>query len=343
MSRVLLGLLILVLLTTMCGCTNTIPRESISTQLSVASPVPSATPTLFAPWPTPTATSAVEAESTVLPLAPPPQASAPTPGGGAVGVIASSTSVARPVDPSLGDLWIRPADGMAMVFVPGGTFRMGRSESDPDAALDERPQHTVTLDGFWIDQTEVTNAQFTAFLNQNGNRGQRGQKYIELGKGYVRIRQNGDMYETTSAAANLAVVMVTWFGADAYCRVVGGRLPTEAEWEYAARGAAGQLYPWGSDPPSCDLANFGNCSRAADAVGVRPKGASWCGAQDLAGNVWEWVGDWYGRYPGASQQNPTGPSAGFIRVIRGGGWHSTAQQLRTTFRLSDTAPGNGNG
>jgi len=332
-----------VLLAAACGSTDSPPREPPAMQLPVTSLAPGMTPTFGSPRPTPAATSTVEAEPTLSSLMPAAQAPTPTPGGDAAEAVAPSTAAVPPVDPSLGDAWMRGADGMVMVFVPGGTFRMGSSEDDLGAAFDERPQHSVTLDGFWIDQTEVTNAQFTAFLNQASNRGDRGRKYIELGKGYVRIRQAGQAFETTAAAVDLPVVMVTWFGAEAYCKAVGGRLPTEAEWEYAARGPAGLAYPWGNDPPSCDLANSGNCNRAPVAVGAQPKGASWCGAQDLAGNVWEWVGDWYGRYPGSSQQNPTGPSTGSIRVLRGGGWHSTDQQLRTTFRLSDTAPSNWNG
>jgi formylglycine-generating enzyme required for sulfatase activity len=233
---------------------------------------------------------------------------------------------------ALADTWIRPADGMAMVYVPGGTFPMGSAEDDPEAVPDELPQHMVTLDGFWIDQTEVTNAQFVQFLNEHGNSDSGGPRMIVLDEGYTQISQVGNQFVTTEAALERPVVMVTWHGAASYCQWAGGRLPTEAEWEYAARGPEGNHYPWGNAPPTCDLANHGTCVGVPLQVGSRPAGASWCGALDLAGNVWEWVTDWFGPYPDLPQGNPTGPAAGNVPVLRGGGWHSPPWEVRAAYR-----------
>jgi len=226
----------------------------------------------------------------------------------------------------------RTTDGMVMVYVPGGTFPMGSTEEDPAATLDELPQHMVTLDGFWIDQTEVTNAQFVQFLNEHGNIGLQRVKMIILDQGYTQISQVGDQFVTTEAALDLPVLMVTWHGAATYCQWAGGRLPTEAEWEYAARGPEGNIYPWGNDSPTCDLANYGDCSRVAVRVGSRPAGASWCGALDMAGNVWEWVSDRFGPYSSLPQEDPTGPASGKVPVLRGGGWHSPRWELRASYR-----------
>ena len=234
--------------------------------------------------------------------------------------------------PALGDTWARPTDGMVLVYVPGGTFPMGSAEDDPEAVPDELPQHAVRLDGFWIDQTEVTNGQFVRFLNDQGNSGEEGTPMIVLDQGYTRVSPIGDQFVTTDAALDWPVLMVTWHGAASYCEWVGGRLPTEAEWEYAARGPEGNLYPWGNAPPNCDLANYGDCSRVAVRVGSRPAGTSWCGALDMAGNVWEWVNDWFGPYSGQPQDNPSGPASGEIPVLRGGGWHSPRWELRAAYR-----------
>ena len=229
-----------------------------------------------------------------------------------------------------------------MVYVPGGTFQMGSDESDPDANPDELPQHPVTLDGFWMDQTEVTNAQFVAFLNAHGHLGERGRKMIEMERGYCQIKQEEGVYQV-GGAAHHPVLMVTWFGADTYCQWVGGRLPTEAEWEYAARGPESHLYPWGDDAPNCERARYGDCARSPMPVASLPDGASWCGVLDMAGNVWEWVADWFGRYPSGHQENPSGPASGSFRALRGGGWHSPRWEIRATFRLHDTPPTGYNG
>jgi formylglycine-generating enzyme required for sulfatase activity len=244
-----------------------------------------------------------------------------------------------------------------MVYVPAGTYQMGSNEAEIDDLLTqcdkpsifcnrklfepETPPHTVTIDHFWIDQFEVTNAQFVAYLNEFGNWREGGGAVIRFGRSYCRIQEGDGDYWVTEDAASHPVVMVSWYGAEAYCQWVRGRLPTEAEWEYAGRGPEAYTYPWGNDPPTLELTRFNSGSTVS--VGGYPDGVSWCGAYDMAGNVWEWTADWFGRYPTWLQENPTGPATGTIRVLRGGGWHSPWQQIRLTFRLHDTAPSSYNG
>jgi formylglycine-generating enzyme required for sulfatase activity len=300
-----------------------------------------------APVAGPTARPAVSTVATDLPTGPPataPEATAIPPTTAPAPTLRPTYSGPEPpAQAALGETWLRPTDGMIMAYVPAGTFQMGTNEIGPHVDHGESPQHAVTLDGFWIDQIEVTCAQYAAFLNVHGNRTANGGIAVRFGQGYVRIEQVGQEYQSRPYAVSYPVVMVTWYGAEEYCQWVGARLPTEAEWEYAARGPDPVLYPWGNDAPTCDQANFGDCARNLDETGVRPAGASWCGAQDMAGSVWEWVADWYGPYPSTPQVNPTGPASGDFRVMRGGGWHSPWWQIRTTARQHDTASSGYNG
>ena len=241
---------------------------------------------------------------------------------------AASETVAQ--SPSLGSSWQRLADEMVMAYVPGGSFMMGSDPSvDPDALDKEQPQHKVTLDRFWIDKTEVTNAQYNLCV-EAGN--------CEISTYANNAVYNGDDYP---------VVGVSWFDAKGYCEWAGGQLPTEAQWEYAARGDGGFLYPWGNkfDGNSVNFCDT-NCpweewkDDAFDdgyaeiaPVGSYPTGVSWIGALDMAGNVWEWTQDWYADYNvNPSKPNPTGPATGERKVLRGGGWFSNAQGMRTADR-----------
>lgn len=246
----------------------------------------------------------------------------------------TSTPLDLPTNVSLGDTWIRPADNAEMVYVPAGTFEMGSSEDDSNAYDDEKPQHTVTLDTFWIDKHEVTNAQYAAFLNEEGNQEEGGTTWLELERDYCLIEEVDGQFQPKEGYANHPVVEVSWYGARAYAEWVGGRLPTEAEWEYAARGPEGNIYPWGDQEPTCQLAQFYGCDGDTITVGSLPDGASWAGALDMDGNVWEWVGDWYGEdyYSRSPDENPTGPDSGDFRVGRGGAFDDSARYVRCAYR-----------
>jgi formylglycine-generating enzyme required for sulfatase activity len=188
-----------------------------------------------------------------------------------------------------------------MVYVPAGEFLMGSTEDDPDAHPEEKPQHAVYLDAFWIDRTEVTNDQY--------------RKCMEAGA----CREPGCWDDGDLNAPNQPVVCMNWADAQDYAAWVGGRLPTEAEWEKAARGTDGRIYPWGNNPPDCDRTNHEGCAGKALPVGSHPDGASPYGVLDMAGNVREWVADWYDTdyYSQSPLRNPQGPESGSFRVLRG--------------------------
>ena len=261
------------------------------------------------------------------------------------------------------DMQTRSRDGMNMVYVPAGEFQMGSSNADLDAAMEacarasgterqcerdrylhEQPVHTVTLDAFWIDQTEVTNAQFSEFLNDQGNQIEEGISWLEPRAGhrgieYGQIKEGNGIFRPREGYEDYPVVEVSWYGASAYCSWAGGRLPTEAEWEYAARGPESAVYPWGDVFNQYalnynDTGFFGGGQVHWMPAGSFPAGASWCGALDMAGNVWEWVSDWwsedyYGRSPG---HNPQGPDSGEFRLGRGGSWYDDPWHVRSAYR-----------
>ena len=249
------------------------------------------------------------------------------------------------------DTQIRSRDGMPMVYVPEGQSEMG-SNRDEQA----RPVHTVAVDAFWIDQTEVTNAMFAAFLSEQGNQVEEGVSWLEPGAGhrgivYGHIEERDGLFVPEVGYENHPVVEVSWFGAAAYCGWAGGRLPTEAEWEYAARGPESRVYPWG-DSFDGSLANYcdvnctykwrdtGSDDGAAQwtSVGSYPDGASWCGALDMAGNVWEWTSDWWaeGYYARSPEDNPQGPDSGTLHVARGASWFDEGRQRGVSCRKALT-------
>jgi formylglycine-generating enzyme len=212
---------------------------------------------------------------------------------------------------------------------------MGSTADDEDAGDNEIPQHTVTLDAFWIDKYEVTNAQYAAFLNAEGNEEEGGVTWLEADSDYVRIHERDGVWEADDGYADHPVVEVSWYGARAYAAWVGGRLPTEAEWEKAARGTEGQRYPWGNEAPTDDLCNFNDWDRCTTPVGAySPAGDSPYGCADMAGNVWEWVHDGYDGdyYEVSPDSNPQGPAGGTYRVLRGGAFYYSTRYVRCAYR-----------
>jgi formylglycine-generating enzyme required for sulfatase activity len=207
---------------------------------------------------------------------------------------------------------------MIIVFVPAGEFLMGSSDADREADSDEKPQHTVYLDAYWIDQTEVTNAMY--------------QRCVEVGR--CTEPQHSARYGSAHYAKH-PVVGVTWQQAQEYCAWVGRRLPTEAEWEKAARGTDGRPFPWGNTAPNSDFLNFNREVGDTTEVGQYPVGASPYGALDMAGNTWEWVADRYSQtyYAQAPAKNPPGPATGNTRVLRGGAWGVDARAVRVANRF----------
>jgi formylglycine-generating enzyme required for sulfatase activity len=216
---------------------------------------------------------------------------------------------------ALGDTWTRPADGMVMVCVPAGDFLMGSTDDDPEAHDLEKSQHTVYLDAFWIDKTEVTNAQY--------------RKCIEAGACEVPANWG----HADFGGPDQPVVFVTWYEARDYAAWVGGRLPTEAEWEKAARGTDGRIYPWGNAAPDCSKANSEGCEGRPAAVGSYPAGASPYGALDMAGSVHEWCQSLVEPYPYQADDGREVLSASGFRVFRGGCWRSAPEDIRCASRF----------
>ncbi len=228
---------------------------------------------------------------------------------------------------------IASRDGMILRYVPAGEFLMGSTANEAGADSDEIPQHTVFLDSFWIDQTEVTNAMFAAFLNAQGNQVEGNAPWLDAGDEDALLVQIGGIWQPKAGFEAFPVIEVSWYGARAYCQWAGRSLPSEAQWEKAARGSNGQTYPWGPEI-ACDKAQVANCTGRLHAVGSKPAGASPYGALDMAGNVWEWVADWYdpAYYASSSAQNPGGPEAGETRVLRGGAWEYDWKHARAANR-----------
>ena len=209
-----------------------------------------------------------------------------------------------------------------MVEVAAGPFLMGSVKADKDALKRERPQRRIELSGFWIDAREVKNAHYEACVAAKACKGAR-----QVGGTTAR-------YYAGTRKPEQPVVGVTLRDAKAYCAWVGRRLPTEPEWEKAARGGDGRLYPWGNERPTCERANFTKCGGVAKPVGSHPTGVSPYGALDMAGNAIEWTST---TYKGTAlktmpDKDPPDPKRGGWRTIRGGSWGSYSSQTRSAFR-----------
>lgn len=249
------------------------------------------------------------------------------------------------------------ANNVLQQFIPGGEFVMGSTRGN-----DDETEHKVYLDPYWIDQTEVTNYQFALFVADTG--------YVTSaqreGSGWTfsngrEANVSGANWQhpygpesSTSGQDNYPVVLVSWDDAFAYCSWRGGALPTEAQWEKAARGTEGHVYPWGNEF-DCSRGNFDdereldatvvgadNCdgfSRIAP-VGSFPSGSSDYGVLDMSGNAWEWVADWYesSYYVNSPYMNPMGPIEGEFKVLRGGGWTSDEYYSRASHRSVTAVP-----
>jgi formylglycine-generating enzyme required for sulfatase activity len=231
--------------------------------------------------------------------------------------------------PGIGSLRSSPKDSMKIVYVPAGEFMMGG-----EVYYDEKPVHTVNLNAFWIDQTEVSNNMFAAFITEEGNREEGGVTWLDSRDEDAHIHLQEDSWQADQGYEDYPVIEVTWYGANAYCFWAGRRLPTEAEWEKTARGTTGNIYPWGNDAPTADLLNFNDNMGGPTKVGSYPNGASPYGALDMSGNVWEWVADRHSRtyYAVSPVDNPIGPETGFFRVLRGGAWNYRETYARSIHR-----------
>jgi serine/threonine-protein kinase len=213
--------------------------------------------------------------------------------------------------------YLHRSTGAILVWVAPGAFTMGSDPADPAAEEDERPAHRVRIErGFFLGKTEVTEGAFARFAKERG-----------------RTRPPSQF--PVAQPAQHPATQVTWNEAVAYCSWAGLRLPTEAEWEWAARGPDVRAHPWGDEAPAawhCNRGGLEDGHEVTAPVGQFPDGAAPCGALDMAGNVWEWVQDRHGAYPAAEQIDPTGPKTGLDRVHRGGGWNSSAGSCRATQR-----------
>ncbi len=229
---------------------------------------------------------------------------------------------------------------------------MGATDSDDQGNPDEKPQHAINLPSFWIDQTEVTNAMFARFVSATSyltEYERQGGAYIWDGE-WVYV-PGASWRQPFGPSGSLAdrddhpVVQVTWNDAAAYCAWAGRRLPTEAEWEKAARGSQPILFPWGNDLPNSTLANYENLRGDLTPVGSYSGGASPYGVLDMAGNAYEWVQDWYSKsyYAESPVHDPQGPASGMFKVLRGGSWQLDGLRLRVYGReVSVPNAGNSN-
>lgn len=220
----------------------------------------------------------------------------------------------------------RPSN--TMMLISGGDFIMG-SNSGPD---DEKPQQTIFIKSFFLDILPVSNADFATFLNHQGLKNQQGDTLYDHQDSDARIHRHNLIWQSDLTYELHPVNEVSWVGARDYCAWLNKRLPTEAEWEKAARGIDGRKYPWGNAAPNAKRALFGAPYNSSAPVDAFPDGASPYGILDMAGNQWEWVSSIYQPYPYKADDGRENQNAGPIRSTRGGGHDSNAEEISTTHR-----------
>jgi serine/threonine-protein kinase len=293
--------------------------HTIASATDTPQPVPTDTPKP----PTPTLPNTVTPTPTSTPKPVPTDTPQPAPTGTAKPPTATASKAVTPVPASMPEptLQVREKDGAVMVYVPAGELRMGSEVDDHLAVPDEKPRHVVHVDAFWMDRTEVTNAQYRQCVDAGACSAP--QSIESLTRASYHDNPEFDAYP---------VVYVTWHQARAYAEWVGGRLPTEAQWEYAARGPGGTIYPWGNGAAREPLLNC--CDRVGDTteVGSYPDGASWCGALDMAGNVWEWTSSLRAAYPYDGNDGRENLDAKGARVVRGGSFVNNFRSVRSAYR-----------
>ncbi len=230
--------------------------------------------------------------------------------------------------------------GDPMILIPAGNFTMGYKPVDDDdwGDRDEEPVHDVFLSSYWIDKFETTALDFSNFLNQNL---EKADQYFRFGKA-TTIEIVNDKFSPRLGMERLPANGISWYGADAYCRSIKKRLPTEAEWEKAARGTDQRIFPWGNSFPNPEWITF---RRKFSKLGFKvfspvdemEKGQSPYGVYHMAGNIWEWAADWYEDiyYEYSPENDPQGPDSGETKVLRGGNWYYKAYYLRTVYRYND--------
>ena len=221
-------------------------------------------------------------------------------------------------------------DGAPMIVVPAGSFPMGVPEGARDGGRDEYPRHDVFVDTFAIDTFEVTNGRYLEFVKSTGHR------VPQNPRNPTRNLWQGE--SITDELIDRPVINVDWFDAEAYCRWADKRLPTEAEWEKAAKGTSDRRFPWGNVEPTSKHLNYNQRwigERTLMPVGSYEAGKSPYGVYDMAGNVWEWVNDWYDAryYEKSPKKNPKGPDTGTKKVIRGAGWQNETPTVRIFTRV----------
>jgi len=232
----------------------------------------------------------------------------------------SQTSTLTPLP---GSTRMSEVDGMVQVFVPAGEFVMGAEANTKRDFSNKSPAHSVYLEAFWMDQSEVTNAMYA--------------RCVQAGECTFTVENAAtDIHYHDPAYADHPVVYVKWEWAAAYCQWVGRRLPTEAEWEKAARGTDERKYPWGNEAPNAGRLNFNDLVGDTTPVGSYPAGKSPYGILDLAGNVREWVADWFSAqyYQNSPFKNPFGPVKGQLKVLRGGSFKDGYAGVLATTRFS---------